>query len=112
MALKKEKTLNTGAVADYWRIAQININYNRPDVIVTLEVYKSKADRLAGLSPFESVQFDIVEFLQSTATEEILKNITLQKAYTTIKKMANDELAKPPEIRNMALAWFADATDD
>lgn len=113
--IKQREIDNKGIYGTYWRIVQLNINYDRPDVIVTVCLYVDKAGREAGKNPTsESYQFDLKnEFLESNPQgKEIMKNVTLQKAYTAIKKLANDEMAKPENERNVNLAFFWDATDD
>lgn len=58
MALQKTKELDNGFSGDYWRIAEININFARRDSHVSLWLYKDLAARQAEKLPVWSTNFD------------------------------------------------------
>lgn len=113
MALKKAKTIN-GHASEYWRIVQINTNFDRLDVVTTVALYKDKATRDAD-SNTVMYQFHVClgsEFTTRKPTDalETLRNITLKEAYNALKKLAGDEAVKLVE-KNLDLAYLSDAVD-
>lgn len=112
MALKKTKQIK-GYQAEYWRIIQLNSNFDRWDAIITLALYKDKATRDADpQSVFEALQFD----LGSDFAEDIydgqadkVKNIKLKEAYKIFHAKAEAEALK--EEPDQSLVFFADAVD-
>jgi hypothetical protein len=113
MALKKSKNTPQGPAAEYWRIVQLNTNFDRLDAVIDLALYTNKAAREAGAQPFDAYRHDLgEEFAEKLFNgNDKVKNINLQKAYTEFKQQAQAEAAKPEQERNAALAWFADAED-
>lgn len=114
MAFCKNKKLNTGIEINYWRIIQLNVNYDRLDAVVTLAGYLSKEARDNGSQPIETVQFDMSSMFHNAefSGDEVVKNINLKEAYTTIKSLAQKELESEDENeRNEHIIFFADATD-
>jgi hypothetical protein len=114
MALKKAKQMTNGTTAEYWRIIQLNINWDRLDAVIDLAVYLTKAAREAGATPMYSFQHALgAEFTELLFNgNDKVKNVNLNKAYSEFKAQAVVEAAKPDsEEKNTALAWFADATD-
>ena len=113
MALQKNKTTNYGVDGNYWRIAQLNCNYDRVDAVCTVLLYIDEAGRIAGNQPVDSFQVDLSgEFHDGTYADgdDVMKNISLKEAYKALKQMAQDEDAKI-EDKNDSLAFFADAVD-
>ena len=117
MALQKSKTTQFGVPGDYWRILQLNCNYDRMDAVCTIGLYIDEASRNADNSPVDSFQVDLGgQFHNENYKdgEDAMKNISLKAAYKALKRMATDEAAKPddPEVsKNDDLAFFADAVD-
>jgi len=115
MALKKDITNQHGMTCEYWRIIQLNQNYDRLDAVITIALYEHRAQRLIGL-PFMSYKFDIGccyhddEYLNGN---DIMRNITLKEGYRMLKQLAIAEQAKPLDdpMRDARLAWFHDAED-
>jgi len=121
MALQKEKLVKNFA-CDYHRIVQLNMNFDRPDSVVTLSLYKDKESREADVTAVvDSFQIDLAnDFIQSTGKEDKIKNINLSKAYELIVERAKVEQAKIDayeaaedkeglENGDADLAFFADA---
>ena len=50
MALKKTKQLPTAVSAEYWRIVQLNANFDRLDAVMTLALYTTQQARLSPYS--------------------------------------------------------------
>lgn len=113
MALKKSKTTPQGIPAEYWRIVQLNSNFDRLDACIDLALYTDQAAREAGAQPFGAYQHDLgADFAEKLFSgNDKVKNINLQKAYTEFKAQAQAEAEKSIEERDAALAWFADAVD-
>ena len=115
MALKKAKQLPIGVTGEYWRIIQLNTNFDRLDGVIDLALYLSQAAREAGAAPMGSFSHqlgaDFVDALYNGADK--VKNINLQKAYVELKKQAQAEKLKDPADPTYTpdLAWFADAAD-
>lgn len=61
MALQKDITLETGAIANYWRIGRIFIDYNLKKITCYLELYVSKEARDDEKAPiyFSEMEADI-----------------------------------------------------
>ena len=113
MALQKVKATQFGVEGSYWRILQLNMNYDRMDAVCTIGLYIDKASRNAGNSPVDSFQVDLAaEFHdgQYVNGDDAMKNISLKEAYKTLKQMATDEAAKLVVV-NVDLAFFSDAED-
>jgi len=96
MALKKPKALNTGVTAEYWRIVQLNTNFDRLDCVIDLSVYLNQAARDAGASPLYPYRHDLGEAFAEKLYNgsDKVKNINLQKAYAELKLQAEAEAAK------------------
>jgi len=121
MALQKTKTIK-GYDASYWRILQLNCNFDRPDAVVTFGLYKDKATRETDAGAIvDQYQIDLASDLLGDVYangEDTVKNIKLKEAYKVFKAKAIAEAAKEVpetpeagEARDEALAWFADAED-
>lgn len=114
MALQKTKTTHHGVDGDYWRILQLNCNYDRSDAVCTVVLYLNEAARNAGNSPVDSFQIDLaVDYHdgQYVNGDDAMKNISLKEAYKTLKQMAVDESTKPKDGQNADLAFFSDTVD-
>ena len=126
MGLIKNKELdNTGVSGNYWRIVQNNSNYDRPDNVVTLQLYKSQSGREEGKSPLaESVKFNFTtadnqlsEFDPQSVNTNLVENIEdLEKhvRYLHIKNIA--VIAKGKEEKDRTTNeknafFFVDAED-
>jgi hypothetical protein len=113
MALKKTKQIK-GYQAEYWRIIQINSNFDSKDSIVTLALYKNKATRDTDPNAIlETYQYN----LGSDFSEDIydgeadkVKNIKLKEAYKIFHVKAQAETLKT-ELKDESLVFFADAED-
>lgn len=79
MALLKEKTLQNGAVGNYWRVSQLSFNRASMKVSIRLDLYK---DSTVGLAPLGSSH--LFEF---TVTQQQLMGNLVSLAYTNIKAM-------------------------
>ncbi len=113
MALQKSKETQFGISGNYWRIGQLNCNYDRVDAVCTILLYVDEASRLAGNQPVDSFQIDLSgEFHDGTYGDgdDVMKNISLKEAYKALKTLAQDEDDKT-ENKNDNLAFFADAID-
>lgn len=104
MALKKEKTLPTGHVIEYWRVIETNINYVDRTAHIAFGGYLNRAMRLGGAKPADSIAFDFSpdNFPFDLATLDT-KN-PLKISYIEAKKSRLD--ANGSETN-----WFVDATD-
>ena len=115
MGLQKTKTSKYGYACDYWRIVQMNMNYDRLDAVITVALYKSEADRNAGKASLQSYSTDIGSVVlpqNYSSGDDTMKNISLKEAYKALKTMAVAEAAKAgteEEPRDEELAFFADA---
>lgn len=125
MAFKKAKTIK-GHSNEYWRILQINTNFDRMDAVATFGLYKNVTTRnndpnavvdqytiQLGEQYAESIYED-----SNGGDERMIKNIDRAKAYEIFKTKAQIEADKPDEVdgetnpdKNFDLAWFADTTD-
>ena len=111
-AMKKAKTTQYGVTGNHWRIAQLNMNYDRPDAVCTILLYVDEAARDAGAQPIDSFQVDLSsDFHDGTYSDgdDVMKNVSLKEAYKSLKRLAQAEEAK--DEGNDALAFFADAED-
>ena len=112
MAITKIKSIK-GYNAEYWRISQLNSNFDRSDAVITLSLYKDKATRdLDSNATVDSLQYDLGTDFSNELYDGLdsVKNIKLQKAYKIFKDKAIAEAAKD-EGKDESLAWFADAVD-
>jgi len=115
MALQKTKTTAYGIDGNYWRIVQLNCNYDRIDAVCTIALYIDEAAYIAGNSYIDSFQVDLaIEFHNGNYTDgdDIMKSISLKEAHKALKKMATDEnnKAEDDDTKRNDLAWFADAS--
>lgn len=118
MAFQKEKT-DKGFSGDYWRIVQLNCNFDRSDAVVTLAQYKDEATRDADATAvMQSVTFDLAEELLGATYgngADNMKSVSLKEAYKAIKKMATTEQAKidneDDDTGREDIAFFETATD-
>jgi len=115
MALQKTKTTLYGIDGNYWRIVQLNCNYDRIDAVCTIALYIDEAAYIAGNNHIDSFQVDLaIEFHNGSYTDgdDIMKSISLKEAYKALKKMATDESNKleDDDTKRNDLAWFADAS--
>lgn len=112
MALKKIKQIK-GYNAEYWRIVQLNTNFESKESVITLALYKDKATRDADPTAIvDTYQYN----LGSDFTEDIyngesdrVRNIKLKEAYKIFHAKAEAETLK--EEPDQSLAFFADAVD-
>ena len=104
MALKKEKTLPTGHVIEYWRVVETNINYVDRVARITLGGYLNRASRLAGARPAETIAFDfsLETFPFDVATLDTKNPIKI--AYIEAKKSRLD-------ANGQETNWFVDSQD-
>jgi len=112
MALKIKKILPSSIEADYWRISQQNMNYDRLDCVVTLSAYINKEARDEGAEPVCSCTFDLSEVFHGKEYDNGKKpmgNINRGELYGMIKQQAQVEADK--EEGNSELAFFADSED-
>lgn len=113
MALQKTKATPFGIDGNYWRILQLNCNYDRIDAVCTVGLYIDEASRNAGNNPVDSFQTDLATEFHDTNYkdgDDAMKNISLKEAYKALRKMATEEDSKT-EGKNVNLAFFADAVD-
>ncbi len=116
MALQKTKTVK-GYDANYWRIVQINTNFDRLDVNTTVALYKDEATRYADSGAVIDQKSFLLgdEFAQGNYSNGVdkMKDITLKEAYKALKKLASDEAAKEDDddTKKNDLAWFSDCSD-
>lgn len=113
MALQKTKSTNMGVDGNYWRIVQLNMNYDRLDAVCTVACYKDETVRNNGSQPLTQVQFDLSNSFHNdnyTNGEDTMKNISLKEAYKVLKSLAVTENAKE-ERKDEDLAFFSDAID-
>ena len=60
MALIKPETLETGVVAEYWRIRRIMLDYSDPGAfLIELGLYANEAARRAGFEPVAVRSVDV-----------------------------------------------------
>jgi hypothetical protein len=107
MALLKEIEGETGAVAEYWRVIEVNLNYFAGVGAVALAGYIDKAKRDAGKRPIDAKQFPIQGadfFLFSVGELDKDKVNPVAVAYKFIKEYVPKE-GQPANP-------FADAVDD
>ncbi len=99
MALKVAIEGNTGAVADYWRVVEVNLNWFSASGQITIVGYLKKEARQAGKRPLDARQFPIEGPAFAAFAPEVLDEQganPLASAYRHVK--AQDE--------------FKDAKDD
>jgi hypothetical protein len=120
MALQKTKSTLIGIDGNYWRIVQLNCNYDRIDAVCTIGLYVDETTRNAGANPIHSFKVDLSsQFHDDTYTDgsDVMKNISLKEAYKALKDLAIAEEAKPEPVvdtderKNDDLAFFNDALD-
>jgi len=112
MGLTKSKTTKSGYTAEYHRIGQLNMNYDRLDAVMTVLTYKDQASRDAGDEPTGSFQYDFGSNYHDenySNGEDSMKNVSLKEAYKVLRSLSQAEEAKT-EDKNEDLAYFADAT--
>lgn len=85
MALQKQKELESGVVASYWKVTAVVLNKRNPEanqVMVELALYKDAEARQAEKAPITaaSAVLGSVEQLEGTIGAD-----TFQKAYTILK---------------------------
>ena len=129
MAFIKSKTLDSGAIGDYWRIIQRNSNFDRNDDVCTLKLYINEQGRVDDLTPLsESVKFNFCPQdhpLSEIDVDEIdinlvddFRDVELHVRYVHIRdianiafdKIADDEDAELTRNEQRAL-FFVDAVD-
>lgn len=113
MALKKIKTLPSEISGEYWRVLQLNNNFDRQDSVIDVVLYVNDAARIAGATPIHSFQHALgAAFSERIFTgSDKVKNVKLAEAYKELKAQAQAEALKPEAEQNADLAFFADAID-
>ena len=112
MAIQKTKTVK-GIDCNYWRIVQLNQNYDRQDAVMTLALYVNKDTRDADPigNVMDSYQTDLAinyhDKLYSNGEDE-MRNVDRKEAYRVFLAKAQAEAEKEDD-KDEALAWFADA---
>lgn len=79
MAIKKEKTIKSGYIAEYWRVGIITYNRLEGTVYLRVDAYKDQAKRvedLGGIAESISYNFPI---------GEVNENSSLMNVYEYIK---------------------------
>lgn len=113
MALQKNKTIK-GFIGNYWRIVQLNMNYDLQDAVMTVALYKDQTTRDADSSAvIHSFQYDLSNSFHDenySDGADVMKNISLKECYKVLKDLAITEEAKT-EDKNEDLAYFSDASD-
>ncbi len=118
MALKLKKQLdNTGLYGEYWRLVQVNINFDRLDGHFDLVMYSDQEARDAGKNPLnESISREIgAEALNSpiivNGVPMMLKDAIKARFYAVFMAKAAAEAAKTEDdtTKDVEVAFFADA---
>ena len=110
MALQQKKLLSSGIEIDYWRIVQMNMNYDRLDCVITLSGYLSKEARDNDSSAIDSIQIDLsTYFHEKEGGELILKDLNRSRAYEVILELAELEIDK--EDGNQDFAFFLESVE-
>lgn len=118
MALKKQKQLdNTGLYGEYWRLIQVNINFDRLDGRFELVMYSDQEARDGGKNPLnESISREIgAEALNSpiivNGVPMMLKDAIKARFYAVFMAKAVAEAAKrdDDESKDTEVAFFSDA---
>ena len=107
MALLVDIEGETGAVAKYWRVIEVNMNYYASVGSVALAGYITKAARNNGKRPIDAKQFPLQGTVFDQFTAQALTadgENPVKKAYQFIKNYVPPE-GQPPNP-------FATATDD
>lgn len=107
MALLKSKIIN-GVEYNYWRILQLNQNYDRKDAVVVLGLYKDKETRDNYPNAVaEEFQIDLGSDYheEETTTKGMLSNLTRQEAY----KILLEKAVSADKEDETGIAFFADA---
>lgn len=106
MALQKTKQIK-GYDTNYWRIIQLNSNFDRSDAVITLALYKDKATRTAEPGAIlETIAFDLGEDFANDIYDgraDKVRSIKLKEAYKILK-------IKSQEV-DSEMAFFADAVE-
>jgi hypothetical protein len=119
MALKKVKTMDSGVIVEYYRVVQLNCNYDDFTANCTLAMYIDETARLAGNSPLGTLQINLAnEFHNANYTDsgDVMKNISLKEAYKAIKNVLASEsvkISEDEEYRSpcLPLMFLVDAED-
>lgn len=106
MALQKTKQIK-GYDANYWRIIQLNSNFERSDAVITLALYKDRETRITDPGAIlETITFDLSEdFANDVYDGEVdkVRSIKLKEAYKVLKIKSQEE--------DSEMAFFADAVE-
>lgn len=121
MALQKTKEVDTmGVNGDYWRITQINTNFDRADAKTFMSLYVSGEGRVEGKHALgEDVNYKLSaklldrEIVLDGKEVITLKDLIRREAYAAWKAIAKeeDQKGKNGEPKNEEMAFFADAKD-
>ena len=124
MALVKQITLPNGAPGNYWRINQLSYDAINDEMRVRLDLYTSKAQRLAAVEyPLpQSVNFHfyagdhpISEIVLGTSVPMTPQDIPTYLMYQHIRAVAVAAVQIEEAHRTQnehAAVWFADAVND
>jgi len=89
MALQLSHTAASGVSGDYWRICDLNINYDREECHCKLALFKDAAASAAGNTPLEVHQYDWsgADFTGSfdSATLDVVSQNPQERAYEKLK---------------------------
>ena len=84
MALRKDRTLDSGFVGNYWRISEVHFNADSKNLSCVVSLYKDAATRNAGSLPIIRESWGFSNILTSSmdacnpvkrAYQEIVKSI-------------------------------------
>lgn len=101
MALQLEHELPTGVKANYWRILQINMDFQNKHAAITVGLYKDKKAREADKQVLEAFTFDWYgdDFPFDLEKLSAAKANPIIIAYDKIKKMrTEDQSAEVPGL--------------
>ena len=114
MALKKLMVTDKGTRGDYWRVVQLNMNFDRLDAVASFSLYMTREARVAGRSQMQNINIDLgEEFLK----KQIAKNGDLgdesnkRTAYNALKRLVILEKQVSPEEQNPDILFFDGAED-
>lgn len=113
MAIQKSKTMSNGAVGDYWRITQINIDRQNLQIQGTIALFKDAAASAAGATPLGEMKvfqfpFTMLEFSQSPNAIAFVYGKIKAYAESTISYDLNGNPIDPPRAREPDLVGGVD----
>ncbi len=111
MAIQLEHELPTGVKANYWKILQINMDFQNNHATITVGLYKDKKAREADKQVLEVFTFDWYgdDFPFDLKKLSAAKANPITIAYNKIKKMRTDDQSAETPVMAGAMLSFKGA---